>query len=78
MVSIDNSHNRINAASVYLIKKEKPFIIALLPAIFCTLVSFAYILQTPEGLRLAPMTANIISTIATAIIGIIFIKKFKS
>ncbi|MBO6110216.1 MAG: carbon starvation protein A [Methanobrevibacter sp.] len=66
------------AASVYLIKKEKPFIIALLPAIFCTLVSFAYILQTPEGLRLAPMTANIISTIATAIIGIIFIKKFKS
>lgn len=66
------------AASAYLIQKEKPYIIALLPAIICTLIAFAYILQAPEGLRLAPMTANIISTIATAIIGIIFIKKFKS
>lgn len=66
------------AASVYLIQKEKPYIIALLPAIICTLIAFAYILQAPEGLRLPSMTANIISVIATVIIGIIFIKKFKS
>ena len=65
------------AASVYLIQKEKPYIITLLPAIFCTLVAFAYILQAPEGLRLPSMIANIISAIATAIIAIIFIKKFK-
>ena len=66
------------AASAYLIQKEKPYIIALLPAIICTLIAFAYILQAPEGLRLPAMTANIISVIATVIIGIIFIKKFKS
>jgi carbon starvation protein CstA len=66
------------AASAYLIQKEKPYIIALLPAIICTLIAFAYILQAPEGLRLPSMTANIISVIATVIIGIIFIKKFKS
>ena len=65
------------AASVYLIQKEKPYIITLLPAIFCTLVAFAYILQAPEGLRLPSMIANIISAIATAIIAIMFIKKFK-
>jgi len=65
------------AATVYLIKKEKPYIITLIPAIFCTLIAFAYILQAPEGLRLPSMTANIISIIATAITGAAFLKKFK-
>ena len=40
------------AASAYLMKKEKHYIIALAPAVVCTLIAFAYILQAPEGLRL--------------------------
>ena len=66
------------AASVHLIKKEKHYIIALLPAIVCTAITFGYILQAPEGLRLPSMTANIISVIATAIITIIFLKTQKN
>ena len=65
------------AASAYLINNEKPYIIALLPAIVCTLIAFGYILQAPEGLRLPSMIANVISVIATVIISIIFLKKYK-
>ena len=61
-------------ASAYLIKEEKNFIIALAPAIVCTLIAFGYILQAPEGLRLPSMIANIISVIATAVIAAIFLK----
>ncbi|WP_405291405.1 carbon starvation protein A [Methanobrevibacter sp.] len=65
------------SAAAYLIKKEKQYIIALAPAIVCTLIAFGYILQAPEGLRLPSMTANIISVIATIITTAIFIKKYK-
>ncbi|WP_405274867.1 carbon starvation protein A [Methanobrevibacter sp.] len=65
------------SAAAYLIKKEKQYIIALAPAIVCTLIAFGYILQAPEGLRLPAMTANIISVIATIITTAIFIKKYK-
>ena len=65
------------AASAYLRKTEKPYIVALLPAIVCTLIAFGYILQAPEGLRLPPMISNVISVIATAITTIIFLKKHK-
>ena len=65
------------ASSAYLIKKEEKYIIALIPAMICTLIAFAYILQAPEGLGLPSMIANIISIIATAITTIIFLKKYK-
>ena len=65
------------AASVYLIQKEKPYIIALLPATVCTLIAFGYILQAPEGLRLPSMIANVISVILTAIVTAAFLKKYK-
>ena len=65
------------SASAYLRKTEKPYIIALIPAIVCTLIAFGYILQSPEGLRLPSMISNIISIIATAITTIIFLKKHK-
>ena len=39
------------AAAAYLFEKEKPYIIALIPAAFCLLIVFTYILQAPEGLR---------------------------
>ena len=63
------------SATAYLIKKEKNYIVTLVPAIVCILITFGYILQAPEGLRLPSMTANIISVIATAITTIIFLKK---
>ena len=65
------------AGTVYLIQNKKHYIVALLPAIVCTLIAFGYILQAPEGLRLPSMTANVISVIATAVIAIVFIKKYK-
>ena len=65
------------SATVYLIQKNKPYIITLAPAIVCTLITFGYILQAQEGLRLPSMVANVISVIATIIITAIFLKKFK-
>ena len=65
------------AASAYLMKNDEHYIIALAPAVVCTLIAFAYILQAPEGLRLPAMIANVISVIATAITTAIFVKKYK-
>ena len=65
------------AASAYLIEKHKLYIVTLAPAILCTLIAFAYILQAPEGLNLPSMIANVISIIATLIITAIFIRKYK-
>ena len=62
------------SATAYLIKKEKHYIVTLVPAIICILITFGYILQAPEGLKLPPMIANVISVIATAIVTIIFLK----
>lgn len=65
-------------ATAYLIKKEKQYIIALAPAVVCTLIAIGYILQSPEGLRMPSMIANVISVIATAVITVLFIKKYKN
>ena len=65
------------SASAYLMKKKKQYIIALAPAVVCTLIAFAYILQAPEGLRLPAMISNIISVIATLVVTALFLKKFK-
>lgn len=66
------------AATAYLIQKEKMYIITLLPAIVCTLIAFAYILQAPEGLGISSTIANIISVIATAAVTTFFIKKYRN
>ena len=65
------------SATVYLIRKEKPYIITFIPAIVCTLIGFGYILQAQEGLGLPSMIANIFSVIATLVIAALFIKKYK-
>lgn len=65
------------SASAYMMKKEKQYIITLAPAVVCTLIAIAYILQAPEGLKLPAMIANIISVIGTLIITSIFIKRCK-
>ena len=66
------------AATAYLIQKEKMYIVTLLPAIVCTLIAFAYILQAPEGLGISSTIANIISVIATAAVTTFFIKKYRN
>ena len=65
------------SATAYLIKKKKHYIITLAPAVVCTLIAFAYILQAPEGLRLPAMISNIISVIATLAVTGIFLKKYR-
>ena len=65
------------AASVYLIQKGKHYFVAFIPATACTLIVFGYILQAPEGLMLPSMIANAISIIATAVIAILFLKKYR-
>ena len=66
------------SATVYLIKKEKPYIITLLPAMACLLITIGYILQAPEGLRLPSMIANVLAVIGTLIFTALFLKKFKN
>ena len=66
------------AASVYLIQKGKHYFVAFIPATACTLIVFGYILQAPEGLMLPSMIANVISIIATVVIAILFLKKYKT
>lgn len=39
--------------SVYLLKEKKQFIIALIPAVFMTMVCITYILMAPEGFRMS-------------------------
>ena len=65
------------AATVYLIENKKHFIITFAPAILCTVIAIAYILQAPEGLGLDSFIANLISVIVTAIISAYFIFKYK-
>ncbi|MBQ2831214.1 carbon starvation protein A [Methanobrevibacter sp.] len=66
------------SATAYLMKKEKPYIITLAPAIICILITFGYILQAPEGFRLPAMIANVISVILTIITTAVFLKKYKN
>ena len=65
------------AATVYLIENKKHFIITFVPAILCTAIAIAYILQAPEGLGLDSFVANLISVIVIAIISAFFIWKYK-
>ena len=55
--------------AVYMIKKFKgrAFLISLIPAIFMTLNTVAYIIQAPEGLQLSPILANVAGLILAAV-----------
>lgn len=65
------------SGTAYLMKKERAYIVTLIPAIVCIFITFGYILQAPEGLRLSPMIANAISVIGTVVVTAVFLKKFK-
>lgn len=49
------------AVAVYLLREKKPYIIALIPAIFMTMVSVTYIILAPEGLNFDNNLAQYIS-----------------
>ena len=55
--------------AVYMIKKfkGKAFLIALIPAIFMTLVTTAYIIQAPEGLQFSPILGNVAGLIMATV-----------
>lgn len=58
--------------AAYLLVKKKNFWMAVVPAVFMSYVSVAYILQAPEGFRLPATFSNIVGVIA----GIIFLFAF--
>ena len=55
--------------AVYMVKKLQglAFLISLIPAIFMTLNTVAYIIQAPEGLQLSPILANVAGLILAAV-----------
>ena len=77
MVSVNSTTIVLYSARVYPIQKEKAYVVTFIPAVLCTLIAFGYILQAQEGLGLPSMIANIISIIATLILSILFLKKYR-
>ena len=65
------------SGTAYLMRKKKPYIVTFAPAVLCVLITLGYILQAPEGFRLEPFIANAISIVATVIISVIFILKYR-
>lgn len=55
--------------TAYLVRERKPYIIALVPALFLTVVVVSYILVAPEGLRL-PLNAGYTAGIFMAAVGL--------
>ena len=65
------------SVTVYLIRMRKLFIISFLPAIVCTLISFAYVFQSSECLGLPSLLSNVMAIILTVVIGVLFIGKYR-
>lgn len=64
------------AVSMWLLRKGKAWIIALVPALFMTMVTTSYIFVAPEGIRLGnPAYAYIIAGTVTAIAFFMFLRK---
>ncbi|MEG0181623.1 MAG: carbon starvation protein A [Peptostreptococcaceae bacterium] len=63
--------------SVYLAKENKNHYISTIPAIFMTVVTFAYIMQAPEGFRLPAGISNITGIIAAIVFSVLFAMKVK-
>ena len=63
--------------SVFLLKSNKNYFITTIPAIFMTIVTFSYIMQAPEGFKLAPAVGNGIGLIAGLILSVVFFNKVR-
>ena len=66
------------ASTVYLLKYKSKYFMTLIPAVFMSAVSVAYILQAPEGFKLDAMFSNIVGVATALILFVVFmIKKDK-
>lgn len=63
--------------AAYLLVNKKNYWIAVIPAIFMSYVSIAYILQAPEGFKLNPMFSNITGVIAGIVFFVAFMMRVK-
>ncbi len=59
-------------ATVYLIKNQANYWIALIPATFMSSVCVSYILQAPEGFRLNAMFSNGVGVVAAIVLFVLF------
>ena len=62
------------AASAYLVQAKKNYWICVVPAVFMSAVTSAYILQAPEGFKLAAGISNIAGIIFALVLFVIFIR----
>lgn len=62
------------AASAYMVKAHNNYWITLIPAVFMSAVTSAYVLQAPEGFRLNATFSNIVGIIFALVLFIIFIR----
>ncbi|AYE33512.1 carbon starvation CstA family protein [Clostridium septicum] len=62
------------AASAYLVQAKKNYWICAVPAVFMSAVTSAYILQAPEGFKLAAGISNIVGIIFSLVLFVIFIR----
>ncbi|MBE5962459.1 MAG: carbon starvation protein A [Lachnospiraceae bacterium] len=63
--------------SAFLLKNKKNHWITTIPATLMTYVVISYILQAPEGFRLAAMPSNIVGIVGAAATFILFMSKVK-
>lgn len=67
------------AIAMWLLRHDKAWIIALLPAIFMTMVTSSYIFVAPEGIPLNnPALAYIIAAVVTASVTVWFLMKVRA
>lgn len=59
-------------ATVYLIKNQANYWIALIPATFMSSVCVSYILQAPEGFKLNAMLSNGVGVVAAIVLFVLF------
>ncbi|MBX7291624.1 carbon starvation CstA family protein [Clostridium chauvoei] len=62
------------AASAYMVQAKKNYWICTIPAVFMSAVTSAYILQAPEGFRLAAGISNTIGILFALVLFVIFIR----
>lgn len=60
------------AATVFLLKYKSNYLMTLIPAVFMSSVSVAYILQAPEGFKLNAVFSNIVGVAAAVILLVVF------
>lgn len=65
------------AASAYMVQAKNNYWIILIPAVFMSAVTSAYILQAPEGFRLNATFSNIVGVIFALVLFIIFMRYCK-